>query len=316
MKLGVSHQRPDVLTQQRLDHLVSMGVETLEVRMPSEQATYDGIVEIKTRVENAGLQLHEVLLDDIHNADAVTLRNDDYQAALDVWKRFLADLSRAGIKHTTYTWNTGGPAYQTHRSMTRGCPTRGFDADIATALPNAHERTYSDEQMWQNYEAFINDILPVAEANDVRLQLHPNDPPVTNRGIARIFRSAEAFRRGMAISDNSPHNGILFCVGTFGQMSGPDGQGEDIPTTIRELGAKGLIHQVHLRNVDNYLPRFNETFPDNGRLDFIEIIQALADVGYDGPIMPDHVPNTPDGLSGEAFVFGYLRALIQMAEHR
>ena len=313
MKLGVSHQTPDSLTEERLAHLAHMGVETLEVRMPSEQATYDGIMKIKNRVEDAGIELHEVLLDDIHNADAITLGTDNYAETLAIWERFLEDLGRAGIKFTTYAWNTGGLAYETHRSETRGCPTRGFDAEIATALPNEHERIYSDDEMWENYETFVKDILPMAEANNVHLQLHPNDPPVTNRGVARIFRSAESFRRGMAISNNSPHNGVLFCVGTFGQMSGPEGQGEDVPATIRELGAKGLIHLVHLRNVDNYVPKFNETFPDNGRLDLVEVIRALGDVGFCGPVVPDHVPDTPDGLSGEAFVFGYLRALIQMA---
>jgi hypothetical protein len=46
----------------------------------------------------------------------------------------------------------------------------------------------------------------------------------------------------------------------------------------------------------------------------VKIFETLAEVGFNGMVVPDHVPNTPDGLSGEAFIFGYIRALIQMTE--
>ncbi len=314
IKLGVSHQTPESLTKERLRYLVAMGVESMEVRMPAVQATFDGIMAVKQKVEAAGIELHEILLNDILETDAVTLGGAGRDAIMDTFKHFIADLGRAGIKYTTYAWNTGGTAYETHRTQTRGVPTRRFELEAALALPNQHDHTFSDEYMWQTYEVFVKEILPVAEAADVRLQLHPNDPPVNNRGVARIFRSVNAFRRGMEIGGNSPYNGALFCVGTFGQMAGPDGLGEDIPAAIREFGDRGLIHLVHLRNVDNHLPNFDETFPDNGWIDFLAIADALADINFEGVIVPDHVPEMPDGLSGEAYVFGYLRALIQYIE--
>ncbi len=316
MQLGVSHQTPESLNNTRLHYLNSMGVESVEVRMSSDRASYSEIMAVKTRLQDAGLNLHEILLTDLHDCEEITLGGPLRNEKMTIWKRFIADLGRAGVRYTTYAWKTGGSAYKTHDSKTRGCPTRRFELDAALSLPNEYDRTFSDEQMWSNYENFVNEILPFAEAAGVHMQLHPNDPPATNRGVARIFRSVDAFRRGMAIGGDSPFNGALFCVGTFGQMLGPDGHGEDIPAAIREFGSKGLIHLIHLRNVDRHLPVFDETFPDNGWMDFVEIANALADIDFNGVLVPDHVPETADGVSGEAFVFGYLRALIQFAEHR
>jgi mannonate dehydratase len=310
MKLGVSHQKPEMLTDEHLAYLKRMGIESLEVRTTSDRCSYDEIVAIKEKVEGAGLCLHEIMLNDKYNSPEVTLGLPEREATIALLQGFIEDLGRAGIKHTTYAWHTGG-AYETHRAETRGCPTRRFELETALAMPNKYDRTYSEDEMWENFAYFIERLLPVAEAADVRLQLHPNDPPVTHQGVARIFRSTEAYRRGMALSNDNPYNGILFCVGTWAEMFGPINQGEDIPAAVREFGAKGLIHQVHFRNVDAPMPNFNETFPDEGYVDMVEVFRALTEVGFEGMVVPDHVPNTPDGLSGEAFIFGYIRALIQ-----
>ncbi|MEM7536300.1 MAG: mannonate dehydratase [Chloroflexota bacterium] len=311
MKLGVSHQKPDQLTEHHLAHLKRMGVETVEVRTTVDRCSYDDIVQIQEAVDKAGLHLHEIMLNDKYSCPEITLGLPERDATIERMQRFIENLGRAGVKHTTYAWHTGG-AYETHRDMTRGCPTRRFELETALAMPNKYERTYSDDDMWETFAYFIEQVLPVAEAADVRLQLHPNDPPVTHRGVARIFRSTDAYRRGMDICGNSPHAGILFCVGSWAEMFGPDGEGEDIPAAIREFGEKKLIHQVHFRNIDRNMPNFNETFPDNGYIDMVEIFQALQDIGFDGMVVPDHVPYTPDGLSGEAFILGYIRALIQV----
>ena len=310
MKLGVSHQAPDMLTDDHLAYLKRMGVESVEVRTTSDRCSYREIVAIKETVERAGLHVHEIMLNDLYNGPEITLGLPERDATIERFQRFVEDLGRAGIRHTTYAWHSGG-AYEALRAEIRGCPTRRFELEAALALPDAYERTYSDEDMWESYAYFIERILPVAEAADVRLELHPNDPPVTHQGVARIFRSTDNYRRGMKISNDNPHNGILFCVGSWAEMFGPDGAGEDIAAAVREFGSKGLIHQVHFRNIDTNLPDFNETFPDDGYVDMVKVFKSLAEVGFDGMVVPDHVPVTPDGLSGEAFIFGYIRALIQ-----
>ncbi len=305
-----------MLTDEHLAYLKRMGVESLEVRTTRDRCSYDEIVAIKEKVEGAGLDLHEIMLDDTYTCPEITLPDHpEKHAVIEIFLRFLEDLGRAGVKHTTYAWHTLG-AYQTHTTEIRGCPTRRFELEAALALPNAYDRTYSDDEMWASYESFMTQVLPVAQSADVRLQLHPNDPPVTHQGVARIFRSTDNYRRGMATSRDNPYNGILFCVGSWAEMFGPNNLGEDIVAAIREFGAKGLIHQVHFRNISSTMPNFNETFPDDGYVDMIAVFDALAEVGFDGMVVPDHVPKTPDKLSGEAFIFGYIRALIQMAKRR
>ena len=84
---------------------------------------------------------------------------------------------------------------------------------------------------------------------------------------------------------------------------------------IEEFGARDQIIQVHFRNVDNSLPRFIEVFPDDGYLNMAEIMRALYRVGFDGMAVPDHVPRFADTEAGfmtsEAFILGYIRALMQ-----
>ena len=208
-----------------------------------------------------------------------------------------------------------GGAYTTGRSETRGCSTRLFQLAEAQALPDAYDRRYSHDELWDNYAAFIDQILPVAEDNGVRLQLHPNDPPVDHQGVPRLFSSRVAFRRAMEIAGHSPHSGILFCVGCFAEMFGPEGVGEDVAAAIYEFGSRGHIFQVHFRNISSPMPDFHETFPDNGYLDMYRIMTALAEVGYHGMVVPDHVPQVGSDAdnreAGEAYILGYIRALIQ-----
>ena len=73
LKLGVSHQRPEMLTEEHLNYLKKMGVEYLEVRLPAAQAGYDNLLAIKRKVEGAGLRLFEIMLSDKYTSPEFTL---------------------------------------------------------------------------------------------------------------------------------------------------------------------------------------------------------------------------------------------------
>ncbi len=314
LQLGVSHQTPATLTAPRMRFLRQMGVDNVEVRIPSSASGYDDICRVRDTVEGGGLGLHEIMLADRYSCRPIALGLPDSASEIDLFKRFIGDLGRAGVGTMTYAWHTGG-AYATGRSETRGCSTRLFQLAEAQALPDAYDRRYSHDELWDNYAAFIDQILPVAEDNGVRLQLHPNDPPVDHQGVPRLFSSRVAFRRAMEIAGHSPHSGILFCVGCFAEMFGPEGAGEDVAAAIYEFGSRGHIFQVHFRNISSPMPDFHETFPDNGYLDMYRIMTALAEVGYHGMVVPDHVPQVGSDAdnreAGEAYILGYIRALIQ-----
>ena len=86
----------------------------------------------------------------------------------------------------------------------------------------------------------------------------------------------------------SPSHGLNFCQGTVSEMLKKPG--EEIYDVIRYFGSRGRIFNVHFRNIKGGFLNFQETFPDNGDVDFIRAIRTYKEVGYDGLLMPDHVP--------------------------
>jgi mannonate dehydratase len=90
----------------------------------------------------------------------------------------------------------------------------------------------------------------------------------------------------------------------------------EILEAIRYFGSRGKIFNVHFRNIRGGFLNSQETFPDDGDVNMIEAIRAYKEVGYDGMLMPDHVPRIAGdegGRQASAFAFGYIRALMQMA---
>jgi mannonate dehydratase len=164
--------------------------------------------------------------------------------------------------------------------------------------------------LWNNLEQFLQEVIPIAEAEGVTLAMHPDDPPLPEfLGKSRIMNSVENFERLVNLVP-SARNAICFCQGTFATM------GLDIPQTIRRLGKH--IKYVHFRDARGTAESFAETFHDNGPTDMAAAIRALRDVGFDGPIRPDHVPQLEgedDGepgytMLGRLFAYGYIRGLI------
>src|SRR5262249_13153989 len=85
---------------------------------------------------------------------------------------------------------------------------------------------------------------------------------------------------------------------------------------IRWFGSRGKIFNVHFRNIRGGFLKFAETLPDDGDVDMPRALRTYHEVGYDGMIMPDHVPviaGDTGGLKAFAFCFGYIQALLQQS---
>jgi mannonate dehydratase len=169
----------------------------------------------------------------------------------------------------------------------------------------------SEAQMWDNIAYFLKAVIPVAENSGVRLALHPDDPPVPHgtpalAGAAHIASTFDQYQRIFDIVP-SRSNGMLFCQGCVTEM-----QGVDVYDAIRHMGTRDKIVMVHFRNVRGEFPKFQETFVDNGDVDMFRAMQAYRDIGFKGPFSLDHSPMF-DGsqIANQAFVVGYMRALIQ-----
>ena len=172
------------------------------------------------------------------------------------------------------------------------------------------DREYSEEEIWDNYCWFMERILPVCDETGVRLALHPDDPPVpTLGGAGRVFRCFDNFQRAMELFD-SPMHGLNFCHGCWSEMRGGDG----VLEAIRYFGERDRIFYIHLRDVHGMVEDFTECWLGDGNCDPVETIRTLKQVGFNGFILPDHVPRMVDDTEwchrGRAWAVGYIKALI------
>ena len=140
-----------------------------------------------------------------------------------------------------------------------------------------------EEKLFANLKYFLERIMPVCNEYDIKMAIHPDDPAWSVFGLPRIIINKENILRMMKMVDD-PHNGVTFCSGSYG--TNPD---NDLPDMIRSL--KGRIHFAHVRNLKfNYPGDFEEAahLSSDGSFDMYEIMRALYETGFDGPIRPDH----------------------------
>jgi mannonate dehydratase len=225
----------------------------------------------------------------------------------------LENMGRLGIPVWCYEWMADFNWLRTSTALRgRGDSlVTGFDASELAAAPPSELGPLSEETLWSTLEHFLQIVVPVAERAGVKLAMHPDDPPLSPiRGVGRIMRSVGAFQRLVDLVP-SECNGITLCQGNFTLMT------DDLPSVIRRFGLQKKIFFVHLRDVRGTAERFVETWHDEGQTDLYACMEAYRDVGFDGPLRPDHVP-TVDGDSndrpgysdyGRLYALGYIRAL-------
>ena len=144
-------------------------------------------------------------------------------------------------------------------------------------------RDVDDEKLFANLKYFLERIMPVCNEYDIKMAIHPDDPAWSVFGLPRIIINKENILRMMKMVDD-PHNGVTFCSGSYGTNLE-----NDLPDMIRSL--KGRIHFAHVRNLKFHSQQdFEEAahLSSDGSFDMYEIMKALYDIGFDGPIRPDH----------------------------
>ena len=236
---------------------------------------------------------------------------------IETYRQFLRDCGKLGIPIASYDFHPAN-TYTTSEVERRGYRTRVFDLDDfrKRVEKQAFEREYSAEDIWANYTYFVQAVLPVAEESGVRLALHPDDPPVAKmNGVAKLFTHYDGYARAEKIAGGSRNWGLTFCVGTWSE--GGDKMGKDVFAMIKDFGGRKKIFEVHFRNVSSPLPRFEETFPDDGYMDMYQVMKALRQVKFDGPAEPDHVPglagDTGIRRAGTAYIVANMKALLRRA---
>jgi mannonate dehydratase len=226
----------------------------------------------------------------------------------------IRNCAAAGVSGLTYNLSLIG--YQRNHSTTG----RGGARHSGWRLAQAGERgqltragRVSADAYWERISYFLERVVPVATEHKVRLACHPQDPPTPPgfRGIDGVLGTVEGLKRFVGLSASAYH-GLNFCQGTVAQML--NDPAKEIFDVIRWFGSRKKIFNVHFRNIRGRRDAFEERFPDDGDIDMRRTIEVYREVGYDGMLMPDHVPKHPDD-AGErqayAFCYGYIRGLIQ-----
>lgn len=216
------------------------------------------------------------------------------------------NMSILGVVRTERTPGRGGTSYSTWRYREAKPPT-----------PLTRAGKVDADRYWERITYFLDRVVPVAAEYKVKIACHPHDPgmpPEGYQGVDTVLGTVDGLKKFISIREN-PYHGINFCQGTVSEML--ENPGKEIFDVIKYFGSRKKIFNVHFRNIRGKRSDFQEVFPDEGDVNFVEAIKTYRDVDYDGMLMPDHVPHHHDDPRGEqafAFCYGYIRALLQAVD--
>jgi mannonate dehydratase len=307
-----------ITSKENLEYNLRYGVRhlTAQVRQRAADGGWDPeeLRRMKDACDRAGVLFEAIRMD----ADYITLRKGperDREVAKIVSN--IEKASQVGVRIITYHW-TVIPIRRNRQTPGRGKVTyAGFKLEESWKdLPEGKSGRVSTEDYWERIAYFLEKVSPAAKQFNVKMACHPYDPP----GLPFGYQGADnwdspsvfdAIKRYEAIVD-SPYNGFQLCLGTTAE--GLKDPKAGILPIVQYLGERGKIHQVHMRNIRGGLGEFEEVYPDEGDMDFFQVMRILRDAQFSGSICPDHMPHHPDDagqLQSFAFGYGYIKALIQ-----
>ncbi|MDH5105261.1 mannonate dehydratase [Lentilactobacillus diolivorans] len=287
----------------------------------------DKIDALKKQVTDAGLKLEVIESVNIHDDIKIGLPSRDKYIANYI--QTIKNLSKAGIKVICYNFmpvfdwlrtdlhhqladGSNAMMYDESKlpkdpealmaemnSGSRGFSLPGWEPERLAALKElfAAYKDVTADKLRENFKYFLDAIMPTCEKYNVRMAIHPDDPPKPLFGLPRIFKNREDMLKIEQLHE-SRYNGFTICTGSLGENPK-----NDLPAIIREFVPKDRVPFMHVRNI-KYVGKdaFHESAhpSSEGSLDMYDIMKALHDTDYDGYIRPDHGRNIfgEDGRPG------------------
>jgi mannonate dehydratase len=324
LKLGTQNDSSDAA----LPILAALGVNHICSTLPSARMdanwSVEALTRLRERVESFGIRLEMVPLPlssnyitRSENPDIMLGKSPERDREIDTICEMIRNASRAGIPALKYNLTILG--------VVRSEPSRGRGGarystfvyhKAAQQPPLTEAGPVGADVAWERIGYFLKRVIPVASEYKIRMACHPHDPGMPHgkgfRGVERVLGSVDGLKRFVEIAPN-PYHGLNFCQGTISEMLAKPA--EEIFDVIRYFGTRGKIFNVHFRNIKGGFLNFQETFPDDGDVNMIRAMRVYKEVGYDGMLMPDHVPVIEGDAAGKqafAYAYGYIAALIQM----
>lgn len=184
-------------------------------------------------------------------------------------------------------WHKEHGDYIYSRQLTTDMKLDGYYNESSRKILLERRKAFQElgkEGLWDNLTYFLREIIPVAEECDVRMAIHPDDPPWDIYEIPRLMTNEASIDRLLDIVD-SKSNGIVFCSGTFGS----DWEADVVKMADKYL-SNDRIPFAHIRNV-NAGPGFVEEcahYSPCGSIDMPALIKVFHDYDYEGYIRSDH----------------------------
>jgi mannonate dehydratase len=312
----------DGLTDEAIRRVVQIGVNHVLSNGPKIPWTVEQLQPIVDKLKGGGVTLGNLMIGGFNNTIYGRPGRDE---EIEKVKQSIQAAGKAGIPVVEYN-------FYAHRAMEGyyeqtgrgGAGITGMDYDRMKDLPALPEQgAHSLDELWSNITYFLKAVVPVAEKSNVRLALHPNDPPVPlSRGSQQIMASLAGWKHLIEIV-NSPSNGITFDCGVTKEM------GEDPVAVCRYFGTRDRINHVHYRNPHVVKPyvKYDEGFIDEGDVNMLAVMQELLRVKYTREFYPEH-PRALDydrergpirgypgggGYGGELYDIAYGKAMLQAA---
>ena len=305
----------DTVTLEQIKQIPNVvGVVPALHYLPAGEAwELEDVMKMKKEIEDAGLTMECIESVNVHEDIKIGLPSRDKY--IENYKTSIRNLAKAGVKVICYNFMPVFDWTRTDLSMSmgdgatclsydgvqiegkspedmfkeiddnsNGYAMPGWETERMPEIKELFEKykNVTAEDLWNNLKYFLEDIMPVCEECDVKMAIHPDDPPWDIFGLPRIIKDRDGIKKLLEMVP-SKYNGLTFCTGSLGASSK-----NDLPAMIREFGDR--IYFAHLRNVKVIDNHFNETAHESntGSLDMYEIVKALQDVGFDGYIRPDH----------------------------
>ena len=290
-------------------------ISTLYNKLPGEVWELDEILALKKEVEDAGLHLAGI--ESVNVSDAIKTAGPDRDKDIAAYIKTLENLGKADIHLVCYNFMPVFDWTRTELDRKRedGSTVMAYNQDVidrmdpkkmfdtikndmyGTVMPGWEPermakvqelfemyKDIDEDKLFDNLKYFLEAIMPVCDQYNINMAIHPDDPAWSVFGLPRIISSQAKLKRMMDMVPN-PHNGVTFCMGSYGTNLN-----NDLIATVRML--QGRIHFAHIRNL-----RFNDGMRDfeesahlseDGTFDMHGVMKALYETGFDGPIRPDH----------------------------
>ena len=338
----------DSITQEQIRQIpgVTGLVWALHDKAAGEVWEVEEIEKMRRQIEDYGFHMDVVESVNVH--DDIKIGLPSREKYIENYRQTLRNLAQFGVKVVTYNFmpifdwtrtdlfhpmDDGSTALyyekakiqQDYKEMAdyilknlQGMTFPGWEPERMARIKDlfAMYKDVDDEKLFANLQYFLERIMPTCDKYDINMAIHPDDPAWSVFGLPRIIINKANILRMTQMVDN-PHNGVTFCSGSYGTNLE-----NDLPDMIRSL--KGRVHFAHVRNLKFITPtNFEEAahLSSDGTFDMYEIMKALYDIDFQGPIRPDHgrmiwdeVAMPGYGLYDRALGAAYLNGLWEAIE--